>query len=120
MVPDRPAPGLGPLGGLAAALHAGRERQFDVVVSVPCDTPHLPADLVEQLGAAPAFLIDLPVIGVWPSAMSPALDRHIAAAERRSMQAWARQCGATPRRLMQPLANLNTEADLTALCTHGG
>ncbi|WP_439546224.1 molybdenum cofactor guanylyltransferase [Sandarakinorhabdus sp.] len=118
MADDRPEPGLGPLGGLAAALHAGRERQFDMVVSVPCDTPDIPEDLVVQLGAAPAFLIDLPVIGAWPCALSSALDAHLAGTDRRSMQAWARRCGAAPRHLAQRLANLNTHADLMACSAH--
>src|SRR5579872_4815856 len=41
----RPRPDLGPLGGLNAALHHAAANGFDAVLSVPCDTPRLPADL---------------------------------------------------------------------------
>jgi molybdopterin-guanine dinucleotide biosynthesis protein A len=115
MVPDRPAPGLGPLGGLAAALHAGQARGFDAVLSVPCDAPQIPHDLRAQLGAAPACLADLPVIGLWPCALADQLDRHVAADPRRSMRGWADRIGAARRTLAVPIANINTPADLAAI-----
>lgn len=39
----------GPLAGLQAALHSARNQW---VMSVPCDTPHLPLDLIARLYAA--------------------------------------------------------------------
>ncbi len=49
VVADEIAGFAGPLAGLHAALaHAARE----FVVTVPCDSPFLPADLVARLGAA--------------------------------------------------------------------
>ena len=54
-VPDRPAAGLGPLGGLAGALHYAREHGYDAVVSAPCDTPLLPDDFGGQVERLLAF-----------------------------------------------------------------
>lgn len=39
----------GPLGGLAAALRWTCELDFDAVLTLPCDAPFLPDDLVERL-----------------------------------------------------------------------
>jgi molybdopterin-guanine dinucleotide biosynthesis protein A len=61
---DRPHAGLGPLGGLCAALAFGKEAGFTAVLSAPCDVPDLPTDLYDRLsyksgpayGGRPAFL----------------------------------------------------------------
>jgi molybdopterin-guanine dinucleotide biosynthesis protein A len=52
---DRPRPGLGPLGGLGAALHHAGANGFAAVVTIPCDTPLLPDGLLGRLLAAGAF-----------------------------------------------------------------
>lgn len=49
VVPDQVADFAGPLAGLHAALAAARTPW---VVTVPCDSPHPPADLVARLAAA--------------------------------------------------------------------
>lgn len=49
VLPDRIAGFAGPLAGLHAGLCAAGT---DFVVSVPCDSPHVPADLVSRLRAA--------------------------------------------------------------------
>ena len=41
-IPDRPAPDLGPLGGIAAALHHAETHGFAQVLTVPCDAPSCP------------------------------------------------------------------------------
>jgi molybdopterin-guanine dinucleotide biosynthesis protein A len=115
-VADRPQPDLGPLGGLNAALHVAAARYFDAVLSVPCDAPRLPTDLVRQLtGEVPAYVADLPVIGLWPVALAPLLDQHIAADTRRSMRGWAGCAGARPVTLMAPIPQANTPAELDRL-----
>ncbi|WP_255454630.1 molybdenum cofactor guanylyltransferase [Parasphingopyxis sp. CP4] len=54
---DHPAPGLGPLGGLAAALQFADEMAADFVLSSGCDTPNLPTNLLGQLhGEGPAIV----------------------------------------------------------------
>lgn len=114
--PDRPAADLGPLGGLNAALHYAGEHDFEMVVSVPCDVPDLPSDLVQRLAdaGAPAFLPSLPVIGLWPSSLASLLDRHVASSTDRSMRLWATVAGAQPVDA-DALANINTPADLERL-----
>lgn len=46
LIEDSIQGGLGPLAGLLSALE---HSQSDYVLSVPCDTPQLPHDLVERL-----------------------------------------------------------------------
>ena len=46
LIEDSMAGGLGPLAGLLTALEYSHS---DYVISVPCDTPHLPLDLVARL-----------------------------------------------------------------------
>ena len=112
---DRPA-GIGPLGGLAAALHLAREAGYDAVVSAPCDTPMLPTDLVARLmrSGGATFAAQSPVIGLWPAALVDRLDAYLGETDDRSMRGWARACGAEPRMLDIALANINTPGDLAA------
>ena len=115
-VPDRPV-GVGPLGGIAAALHEAVRRGMDMVITVPCDTPILPVDIVATIirpGAA-SFVKGLPVIGGWPAALAPRLDTYLAETTDRSIRAWARHVGAQPIMLDATPANINTRADLAQL-----
>jgi molybdopterin-guanine dinucleotide biosynthesis protein A len=116
-IADRPAADLGPLGGLNAALHHGAAHGFGAVLTVPCDTPMLPPDLREQLGAVgPGMIVaDLPVIGLWPTALAGKLDAFIAAGESRAIHGWAEHAGARRVALTALPANVNTPADLQRL-----
>ncbi|KQN37615.1 hypothetical protein ASG37_11330 [Sphingomonas sp. Leaf407] len=124
-VPDRPAPGLGPLGGIAGALHHAVVRGFTHVLTVPCDAPFLPGDLRQLLNAAPlpgregsaAYFADLPVIGWWPATALPALDTLLAGTGSRSVRAFGDRIGATA--VAAPaIANVNTADDLARLAQH--
>lgn len=112
-VPDRPAPGLGPLGGLAAALRSAVENGCTHVLTVPCDVPDIPGDLLARLGSAPAYATDCPVIGIWPAGLADPIDAFLDDGSDRSMRAWTRACGA---RAAPPLglANINRPDDLAA------
>ena len=114
-LPDRPAPGLGPLAGLAAALHHAEACGFAQVLTLPCDTPLVDRGLIAALvtAGAPALVRDCPVIGIWPAALSPALDAHLEGADR-SMRGWARRAGAAWLDLPAP-ANVNHAEDLAQL-----
>ncbi len=116
-IPDRPIAGLGPLGGLNAALHHARENGFHAVVTVGCDMPSLPRDLVARLRAAAgsSFLDATPVVGFWPSSLAALLDEHLASGVERSMRSWAKKSAATAVVLPGDLPNINTPADLAAL-----
>lgn len=112
-LPDWPRPGLGPLGGLAAALHFARDEGFDAVLSIGVDSPGLPADLPELLGGPPAIVADQPVIGLWPVAEGvPAVAAILHGKGRHSVYALAEALGA--RRVGLPVtpANVNYPQDL--------
>lgn len=115
-IPDRPAPDLGPLGGLNAALHYGRAHGYAAVATVGCDMPVLPADLVSRLraGGDTAILATVPIIGLWPTSLADTLDAYLETATNRSMRRWAATIGATI--VAAPaLPNINTPDDLAAL-----
>ncbi len=115
-IPDRPAPGMGPLGGLNAALHHAAAHGFDVVISAGCDTPLLPGALLRQLRNSPdpAFVAALPVIGCWPARLAPALDAFMAEHRKHSIKAWADRVAAAA--IDWPvLPNVNEPGDLSVL-----
>ena len=112
---DVPAGGLGPLGGLCAALLHARAEGFDVVLSAACDTPDLPPDLARCLaGEGATFVADCPIIGWWPVGLADALRVRLESDAARSAYAWATACGA--RAVALPaLANVNTPDELERL-----
>jgi len=127
-VPDRPAPGLGPLGGLNAALHEAQRRGLPWVLSVPCDAACFPADLAARLadglGCAPAAYArsdgrDHPTFGLWSVALAPVLDAWLAIdrpPRERAIRRWAASVGAVAVNLPDgSIANINTPEDLAAL-----
>lgn len=111
---DLPAPGLGPQGGLNAALAHAAAHGFDAVLSAGCDLPALPPDLASRLAPGPAFLADCPIVGLWPVTLAPALAAWLGTGEAdRSMRGWARAAEARAVPGLR-LANINTPADLAA------
>lgn len=112
-IPDRPAPGLGPLGGLCGALHHAGANGFAQVLSCSVDCVALPPDLQALLAPAPAYLAVQPVIGLWPADAADALDRFIATDPRRSVRGFAAAIGARAVETDFTPANINTEDDLT-------
>jgi molybdopterin-guanine dinucleotide biosynthesis protein A len=114
-IPDRPAPDLGPLGGLNAALHHAAAHGFDVVITAPCDAPALSDELLAALAEIPnRFVGALPVIGCWRSADAALLDRFLAEGGSRSMRSWAEKVGAIALDLPAPV-NVNRPGDLDRL-----
>lgn len=114
-LPDRPGPGLGPLGGLNAALRHAAAHGFDHVASLPVDCPALPADWLARLGPGPAHAVGQPLVGLWPVALGDGLDAFLAKGGRR-VRDWAATTGARTIDL-GPLANLNHRDDLDRLRT---
>jgi molybdopterin-guanine dinucleotide biosynthesis protein A len=121
-VPDRPRPGLGPLGGLSGALHHAQAVGYDLVVTVGCDSPILPQDLVARLQAtgASCVLASLPIVGLWPASLAGRLDVHLAESDDRSMRAWARRTRAALVEGLAGIANVNTPEDLARLAAPDG
>lgn len=114
-VADRPATGLGPLGGLNAALHYAKNNGFETVLTFPCDTPFIADELIADLVShrEMAVVAGCPVIGVWSAALSDRLDAYLITARDRSMNGWADHVGAC--RIHRPApVNVNRPADLAA------
>lgn len=120
-LPDWPRAGMGPLGGVAAALHHAQDAGYEAVLTCSVDSVGLGDDLLHQLGTAPAYCADQPVIGLWPASASATVDAILEGEGRHSMIAFAQSIGARAVRLNQKPANINTPADLSAAeeRTHG-
>lgn len=115
-VPDLPAPGLGPLGGIAGALAFAEREGFESVLTIACDMPRLPEGLIaDLLRRAPAWCIDAPVLGHWPASLAAPLMAYLEEGGDRSVRRWARSVGALPVASPVPIPNVNTLADLAAL-----
>jgi molybdopterin-guanine dinucleotide biosynthesis protein A len=116
---DRPGPELGPLAGLAAALHHARTHGFDGVLTTGCDMPEFPEVLARELiGVTAAVVAGQHLAAYWPVGLSERLDAHLGAGGDRSIYAWI--AVTQPRRVETgaPLPNINTPADLDALAGH--
>ncbi len=111
-IPDWPEAGLGPLGGLAAALRHAREQGFSHVLSAGVDVPDLPHDLAMSLAGEGAAIVESqPVVGLWPAAAAPALEDFVASGGR-SLYRFADHIGARRVDLARPLMNVNRPEDL--------
>lgn len=127
-LPDHP----GPLAGVLAGMVWARQTLPGIswLLSVPSDTPFLPADLVARLfqavaAAPPATHATVqsgaslhPVIGLWPVALADALRQAMVTEGLRKVDVWTRRY---PRRIVtwptipvDPFFNANTPADLQA------
>lgn len=131
-LPDLPAPGLGPLGGIAAALAHAEGHGMEAVLTIGCDMPGVPAELLAELVARrPASCTDAPVLGCWPTEAGAGLLRLLADAlaaadgsggmadpyrksPSLSIRRWAETIGAHSIAAPVPLRNVNTPADLPA------
>jgi molybdopterin-guanine dinucleotide biosynthesis protein A len=83
---------LGPLSGVMCALEWARARGEDAVVTMPCDMPRLPDDLVAQLEANAQGTIDVvmfsgvrdyPLCALWKTSVAPALRAALESAKSR-------------------------------------
>lgn len=111
-LPDWPNADMGPLGGLAAALHFAANEGYSAVLSCGVDSPGLPENLPALLSPAPACFASQPVIGLWPVSAIGAIEAVLRGDGRHSMLAFAEAVGA--RRVTVPgaLRNINFRGDL--------
>ncbi len=107
-IADRPVPGMGPLGGLCAALHYCAGQGFDAVMTAGCDVLPVPA-LNPEDGAV--VIANQYLFGIWPAALAPQLDHHLASETNHSMRLWIAASGAREVPCDTPFHNLNTPAD---------
>jgi molybdopterin-guanine dinucleotide biosynthesis protein A len=113
-IPDWPETGLGPLGGLAAALRHAGAGGFTHVLSAGVDVPDLPHDLAATLaGEGAAIFESQPVVGLWPVSDWPALEAFLRGGGR-SLYRCADHIGARRVELAAPLMNINRPEDLRA------
>ena len=106
---------MGPLAGIAAALHLARDEGYDSVLSCAVDSLGLPDDLLERLSPGPAYVESQPVVGHWPAGTVDAIETLLLSEARHSMLAFAGAVGATAVKIDVKPANINTPADLAAM-----
>ena len=119
-LPDWPAAGLGPLGGIAAALRFAEDGGYAEVLTCGVDSLRLTHDLPDLISPAPAYLADQPVIGLWPASAAAAVSAILEGEGRHSMLAFATAIGARAVKSPRQPANINTPADLAAAELHDG
>ncbi len=124
---DDPAIG-GPAAGLTAAFAWAQAEGALLLLTLPCDAPRLPADLLQRLAAAlgPEDGVAMarsggalhPVCALWRTAMSARLGPYLATG-RRSVRGFGEACGLTavewPTDAGDPFAGANTPEELDAL-----
>jgi molybdopterin-guanine dinucleotide biosynthesis protein A len=111
-IPDWPEAGLGPLGGLAAALRHAGAGGFAEVLSAGVDAPDLPQTLAAMLAGEGAAIVESqPVVGLWPTGTAPVLEAFIASGGR-SLYRFADHIGARRVEPPAPLMNVNRPEDL--------
>lgn len=111
-VPDQPAAGLGPLGGLKAALTFAEAKGFAHVVSAGVDVPNLPASLAAQLaGEGAGIVASQPVVGLWPVSLAADLSDFLEEGGR-ALYGFAEKVGARQVEIDPPLMNVNRPEDL--------
>lgn len=127
VVPDRFAGFPGPLAGLHAGLQVA---DTPWVITVPCDSPYLPDDLVARLlaaaerAAAPIAVVRTgvqpqPVFALVHRGLAPSLERYLAAGDRK-IDLWYAPLGVVEVLFEDADAfrNINTRDEL-AQCEQG-
>lgn len=111
-LPDLPEAGLGPLGGLNAALRHACNNGFSHVLSAGVDAPNLPANLVDTLsGEGAAIVRSQPVVGLWPAILADDLAAFVADGGR-ALYRFADHVSARQIAFDPPLLNVNRPEDL--------
>lgn len=116
---DKPAPDMGPLGGIAAALSEAQARGYSAVLTAPCDAVDLPQDLRTRLFPFPAYVATLPVVGLWPAFAAGDALALLESDENHSIKGFAARISARAVQLPRDPVNINTAADLERAERHG-
>jgi molybdopterin-guanine dinucleotide biosynthesis protein A len=114
-LPDWPRAGMGPLGGIAAALHHARDEGYEFLLTCGVDSLALPEELPELLMPAPAFVESQPIIGLWPASVVKAVEDILHSEGPHSLKRFTAAIGARAVKSLTDPANINTQADLAAL-----
>jgi molybdopterin-guanine dinucleotide biosynthesis protein A len=120
---DPPAAPRGPLSGVLAGLEWALDKRADLLVTLPCDAPLLPADLEDRLVAATQGAIAAvarspaglqPLCAAWGVGMTRALQSALAHGLHPAVHQILADAGAAEVRFDDDAAflNVNTAADL--------
>jgi molybdopterin-guanine dinucleotide biosynthesis protein A len=115
----------GPLAGLAAGLKFGRDREMGSVLTIPCDAPFLPPDLLARLAASMTKEVGAavpssngqlhPSCALWRTEATEKLPEYLATG-RRSLHGFAEAVGycevSWPAEPLDPFFNINSGEDL--------
>lgn len=133
LLPDQIPGQIGPLAGVLAGLRDIRTcgLQATHLLTVPSDSPFVPADLARRLeaeaGGPNAIVIaastgrDHPVFGLWPVSISDDLETWLSDPGNRRIKAFLQRHPTvtvefpmveTPQGLLDPFFNINTPEDL--------
>lgn len=108
---DLPGPGLGPLGGICAALQHGNARDFATVMVIPCDLIVTDTRALAGLLPGPAVAQGQWLLGAWPTGLAGKLLQWLQESGPRAVRAFAEAAGA--RAVAIPgLVNVNSPRDL--------
>jgi molybdenum cofactor guanylyltransferase len=124
-IADRPAPNMGPIGGLNAALNYAMDNLYHWVITVPCDMPYLPGDIARSLideadkVDAPCAMVahDLqsyPIVAVWKPVLATMLDTWLEHGEARALHRFFANCKGVRHYINDKrlLTNINRRTDL--------
>jgi molybdenum cofactor guanylyltransferase len=114
--------GRGPLAGVLAGLDWAAAKGGRLLLTVPGDTPFVPAGLAAALGLAPAFAASAgrehPLVALWPVAVRDDLRRVLSGPGSHSAGRFAESIGLRrvefPAAPHDPFLNVNTQAELAA------
>lgn len=111
---DRPETGIGPLGGLNAALHYAVATGYEGVLCAPLDVVPLVANLaLLARQSRPAVIAGQRAVGLWPVSLADELDAYLASGQR-SIRGWVEVSGALEIPEIEPMRNVNRPDDLDA------
>ncbi len=115
----------GPLSGLIAGLRFAKEHKFSHVLSIGCDMPFLPSNLLDWLWPAARKSQKIivassdgqlhPICAMWPVACLTSLERYAANGElslKRASQTFGREVLDWSTMPYDPFFNINTLQDL--------
>jgi molybdopterin-guanine dinucleotide biosynthesis protein A len=109
-IADQPAPGLGPMGGLCAALAHAEAGGFAEVLASPCDLLGA-GGAADRLAPGPAVAEGQWLLGLWPAGLAPALEQLLRQEGAVSARRWIAVAGAAERPVPD-LLNINRPEDL--------
>ena len=123
---DDPSHPAGPLAGVAAGLAWAAEAGFELLVTLPCDTPLIGIGEIEALigalGDAPAayaVTADGPhgLCAVWRTNLDAALSARLSAGDHPPVRFLLDELGAVAAHFddARPFRNINTPADLAII-----